>query len=118
MVYYREGELVFTCDDWLWSKHKTHHTNYHRTNWKKYDPLDLLLVTEEDMDKLHYSWTSDWCHISHAQHILVIHQLQALTSRNERGYKNYYSMMIGRGYATHAWYVCQQVWSGAIHQIP
>ena len=49
-----KGTQVFTCDDRLRSTEGNHHPNFFRTPWKKYGHLDLLVVTDLAMDKLHH----------------------------------------------------------------
>ena len=98
------GRQVFSFDSRLRSEDGLHRTNYHRTNWSKYPSLDLLLVQDKNMDKLHHQWMKDWGHPDRAKHILVVHGSDALISFDGKGYQSWCKNMQGRGYTTHTWH--------------
>ena len=101
----RQGEQVFSFDSRLRSEDSLHRTNYHRTNWSKFPSLDLLLIHENKMDKLHHRWMKDWGHPDRAKNILVVHGSTALTSFEGKWYKAWCKEIRGRQYRTHTWHV-------------
>ena len=93
-----KGTQVFTCDDRLRSTESNHHPNFFRTPWKKYGHLDLLVVTDLVMDKLHHEWINIWGHIERANCLLIFHKDQFLSSHNGSGLQRWCKLIRGRGY--------------------
>ena len=65
------GRRVFSCDSRLKSDIPLHLTNYYRTNWANYPPLDLFVVMDNGMNNLHDSWMRDWGNLSRSKYLLV-----------------------------------------------
>ena len=99
------GRQVFSCDSRLRSDSPLHRTNYYRTNWAKYPPLDLLVVMDEGMDKLHTAWMKDWGTLSRSKHLLIFHAPKFLTSFSGKGFKSWGKIIKARGYDTHTWHI-------------
>ena len=84
-----KGEQVFSCDGRLRSQSVKHRTNYYRTKWSQYSSLDLLIVCESKMDKLHDAWMDEWGSPNRAKNILVFHDISFLMSKQGNGYKTW-----------------------------
>ena len=100
-----KGKQVFSFDHRLRSDKDFHRTNYFRTNWSKYPRVDLLLVQDIGLDKLHKQWMEDWGHPSRARHLLVFHGSDFLTAGGGKGFKSWSKTIRGKGYDTHTWNV-------------
>ena len=100
-----KGELVFSCDGRLRSGCPKHRTNYFRTKWAQYPVLDLLVVVESKMDKMHDAWMGDWGLTTRSRNILVFHDTSFLLSRQGKGYKAWGKSMRVKGYDTCTWCV-------------
>ena len=100
-----KGELVFFFDSRLRSEKPTHKTNYYRTKWSQYPVLDLLIVSESKMDKIHDRWMKDWGLPTRARNVLVFHYTSFLMSHHGKGYKSWGKAMRVSGYDIHTWCV-------------
>ena len=89
-----KGRQVFSFDHQLKSEKGT---NYFRTNWSKYPSIDLLLVQDVELNKLHKQWMEDWGHPSRARHLLVFHDPDFLTARGGKGFKSWSKTIRRRG---------------------
>ena len=99
------GRQVFSCDSRLRSTDKTHRTNYYRTKWDTYPRLNLLIIMDDKMDRFHDAWMTDWGRPSRAQHLLVVHGMQCLTSFGGKGFKSWGKIIRTRGYDIHTWHI-------------
>ena len=98
-----KGEQVFSCDGKLRSASAKHRTNFYRTKWCQYPSIDLLIVCESKMDKLHDAWMDEWGSPTRARNILVFHDISFLMSKQGNGYKAWGKTMKIRGYDIHTW---------------
>ena len=79
---------VFSFNSRLRSQYVYHRTNYYRTKWTNYPSLDLLIVKDEHMGKMHDHWMEDWAKPSRAKHLLVFHGMEALLLYGGKGFKS------------------------------
>ena len=93
-----KGKQVFSCDNRLRSKCESHRTNFFRTQWEKYKQLDLLVVMDTSINKLHSGWMNTWGHIHKARCLLVFHSEDVLVSSRGVGFQKWCKTMRGRGY--------------------
>ena len=99
------GRRVFSCDSRLKSDIPLHRTNYYRTNWANYPPLDLFVVMDNGTNKLHDAWMRDWGNLSRSKHLLVFRAPKFLISFNGKGFKSWGKIIKARGYDTHTWHI-------------
>lgn len=100
-----KGDQVYSCDGRLRSPNIKHRTNYYRTKWSQYPTLDLLIVSESRMDRLHDAWMDDWGSPTRAKNILIFHDITFLVSKQGKGYKAWGKSMRTKGYDIHTWCV-------------
>ena len=100
-----KGKQVFSCDSRLRSKCETHRTNFFRTPWESYKQLDLLVVMDADINKLHSGWMNIWGYIHRARSLLIFHGDSILFSFNGVGFQKWCKTMRGRGYDIRTWHI-------------
>ena len=100
-----KGKQIFSCDNRLRSECNTHRTNFFRTSWNNYDQLDLLVVMDTGIDKLHMGWMNSWGYVHRAKCILVFHGMDNLVSSQGVGFQKWCKTMRGRGYDLRTWHM-------------
>ena len=100
-----KGKQLFSCDNRLRSECNTHRTNFFRTSWEKYQQLDLLVIMDTKLDKLHIGWMKIWGYPHRARCILVFHGMDMLVSSQGVGFQKWCKSMRARGYDLRTWHL-------------